>query len=211
MRPLHHLKLPALALLFTLLVVQLAALASEAQPIDVLRAHVSAGIAVLNNDGEDSAEDYTNQQQQLCAIAHEMFDIYAFSRLVVADNWSAFSSVEQNDFVATFGEFLCRYYLSRLQAHYSNEQVSFTSQSIKSPNRAVVSVTVRWRNTDVPIEVRMALRDNRWRAYDIVMAGISGVMLYRAEFQSLFARSSPQGVLDELRSRVNRHGLATAP
>lgn len=67
MRPLHHLKLPALALLFTLLVVQLAALASEAQPIDVLRAHVSAGIAVLNNDGEDSAEDYTNQQQQLCA------------------------------------------------------------------------------------------------------------------------------------------------
>ena len=180
-----------------------AAATTEQQPIDVLREHVAAGIAVLSSDATKTAHDPIAQQQQMCAIAREMFDLYAFSRLVLAGNWQHFSGPQQNEFVEVFGEFLCRYYLGRLQTHYSNEQVSFDGQTIKAANRASVAVTVEWRDVNIPIEVRMTRRDGHWKAYDIVMAGISGVMIYRTQFEDLLLKSSPTDVIKELQRRID--------
>jgi phospholipid transport system substrate-binding protein len=181
-----------------------AAATTEQQPIDVLREHVAAGIAVLSSDATKTAENYIAQQQQLCAIARERFDLYAFSRLVLAGNWREFSGPQQNEFVDVFGEFLCRYYLGRLQAHYSNEHVSFDGQTIKTANRASVAVMVEWRDLNIPIEVRMTRRGGQWKAYDIVMAGISGVMIYRAQFEALLVESSPADVIKELQRRIDK-------
>lgn len=178
----------------------------EMAPIDVLKTHIEAGIAVLNDTRYADAAAHAAQRDELCAIANEMFDIYAFSRLVLAGNWRDFEQPQQAEFVQVFGDFLCRYYLSRLQARYSNEQVTFSRQRMTADNRALVSASVRWNDLDVPVEVRMAHREGRWRAYDIVVAGISAVLLYRTQFEAALLASSPAGVIADLRRRIEEQG-----
>lgn len=194
----------AARLLVLLLAVRAAPAAAETQPIDVLREHVAAGIAVLQDNAYAGAEQA--RQDRLCTIAHGMFDATTFSRLVLGGHWQRFSAPEQEEFVNVFGEFLCRYYLGRLQARYSSEQVRFAGQTFKAEDRAVVAASVVWQDLEVPLEVRMLRREGRWRAYDIVVSGISAVMLYRAQFEALLLRSSPAALIDDLRSRIAEQG-----
>ncbi len=193
-----------LAVLGCLLVPSTGAAEEAEQPIEVLRRHVSAGIAVLQDERYGEASEA--QREQLCAIAREMFDIYAFSRLVLAGHWRDFSDAERGEFVEVFGEFLCRYYLSRLQRRYNSEQVSFSRQSFSSEHRASVEASVVWQDIEVPVEVRMVRREGRWRAYDLVVAGISAVMLYRAQFETMLLKNAPGDLIAELRRRIETQG-----
>lgn len=180
--------------------------AAGQEPIDVLREHVAAGIEILRDTQQQTALDASARRDRLCAVTREMFDIYAFSRLVLAGNWERFGAEEQTEFVALFGTWLCRYYITQLQARYSNETVTFRGQEFRSDTRAVVRAEVHWRDLDIPVEVRMVLREGRWKAYDIVIAGISGVMIYRAQFEAELQRGSPAEVLAELRRRIRTQG-----
>lgn len=174
----------------------------EPGPLEVLQQHVAAGVKTLAERPAAGTEAHAQQQAQLCEIANDMFDIYAFSRLVLAARWQQFSSDEQAEFVAVFGEFLCRYYISRLQARYSNEQVRFVQQTMKSERRAVVRAEVTWNDIDVPVDIKMARRQGQWRAFDISVAGISAVMLYRSQFEDALQTASPAKLIDELRLRM---------
>ncbi|MGE0483597.1 MAG: phospholipid-binding protein MlaC [Gammaproteobacteria bacterium] len=176
------------------------------QPIDVLREHVAAGIAVLEDPAYDDPATHDAQRARLCGIANEMFDVYAFSRLVLMGGWNDFSRAEQGEFVAVFGDFLCRYYLSRLQLYYTDEEVRFGMQEMKSDSQAVVSASVLWQGNSIPVEVRMGWRDGRWRAYDILVSGISAVLVYRAQFQPLLLGASPRAIIDDLRRRIAEQG-----
>ena len=178
----------------------------EQQPIDVLRQHIDAGIAVLTDSAYDDETQFEAQQQRLCEIAHEMFDAYAFARLTLAANWADFSSEQQQEFIQVFSDFLCRYYLSRLQRRYSDETVTLSEQTLKSATRASVKATIRWNELDVDVEVRMTKRNGRWRAYDMVAAGISAVLLYRAQFETHLLQHSPEHLIDTLRQRMLEQG-----
>ncbi len=177
--------------------------AAEQQPIDVLREHIAAGIAVLT---AAERRDSDTEREQLCALTREMFDVDAFSRLALAGNWKTFSATEQAEFVSVFGEFLCRYYISRLQARYTSEEVRFLGQTFSAENRASVKASVTWQDLEVPVEVRMVRRDGRWKAYDLVVAGISGVLVYRAQFEATLLQSTPRDLIADLRRRIEEQG-----
>ena len=52
----------------------------------------------------------------------------------------------------------------------------------------------------------MVRRNGRWRAYDIVVAGISAVLLYRAQFQARLLEATPADLISELRRRIEDQG-----
>ncbi|MEQ8230210.1 MAG: ABC transporter substrate-binding protein [Gammaproteobacteria bacterium] len=182
-----------------------AALPSDApQPIDVVREHVGAAIAILKDPAY--AERAVEQRDRLCAIAHQLFDIETFSRLVLMGSWQDLDAAAQREFVAVFGDFLCRYYLSRLQIYYDNELVTFSEQEFKSDTRATVAARVEWRGLEIPVEVRMGYRDGHWRAFDVVVSGISAVLVYRAQIQPRLLEITPRELIEELRQRIAEQG-----
>lgn len=178
----------------------------SAAPIEVLRAHIDQGIAVLTDEAYRDESQFEAQQQRLCEIARDMFDAYAFARLTLASNWKDFNDSERQEFIAVFSDFLCRYYLSRLQRRYSEESVTLNEQTLKSETRASIKATIRWNELDIDIEVRMAKRDGRWRAYDLVAGGISAVLLYRAEFATHLSQHPPAHLIETLRQRMLDQG-----
>ena len=169
-------------------------------PINVLRENISAAIKILEDPIYISEENSLLQRKELCSVAKNMFDIYAFSRLVLTKTWRKMNDRQQEDFVTTLSDFLCRYYLRELQSRYAGETVKFGEQVYKSDTLANVSGQLHWKNLEIPFTVRMVQRENRWRAYDIVVAGISAVIIYRTQFSDRLKHVNVDGLIDEIRS-----------
>ena len=51
------------------------------------------------------------------------------------------------------------------------------------------------------MDYRLQLRDGRWRAFDVLLDGVSFVATFRAEFDRIIQQSSYAGLIDKLRKR----------
>ena len=176
------------------------ALAEE--PIDILRENIARGIGVLEDPQYEADGNREAQLDTLCEITREIFDTTLFARLALASDWKRFSAEEQTEFVEVFATFLCRYYLTRLQDRYDGQRVDFTEQTFKSDTRVSVVAKVIWQGLEIPIEVRMVLRHEKWTAYDLVIAGVSAVILYRAQFRSVLREGTPADLIDTIKQKT---------
>jgi phospholipid transport system substrate-binding protein len=172
------------------------------EPIDVLEKTVTLGIALLKDPQYQVASKRGEQQELLCETAGRVFDFREFSRRVLASKWRRFSPEQKKEFVAVFAEFLCKYYITKLQERYKDEKVIYLSQQLIGSRIALVRVRVLWKGTEVPVEVRMLKRNSTWKVYDIIVLGISGVKNYRAQFKALFSNDTPSQVIGRIRDRI---------
>lgn len=173
------------------------------EPIDILRENIALGISVLESASHTDSSSRISQRDRLCKITMEIFDPVLFVRLALASDWKKFTIEEQAEFSNVFSTFLCRYYLPRLQERYGGERVNFTKQKFRSENRVSVEAEVLWEGLKVPIEVRMVLTGGQWKAYDLVVSGISAVMIYRAQFRAVLRKGSPADLIDEIRGKID--------
>ena len=185
-----------------LILLGLPSLSRGEQPIDVLQRNINRGIAILKDPQYLDVNKKTAQQEELCEAAWQLFDFKEFSKRVLAYRWRSFTAIQKQQFIDVFAEFLCKYYLTRLQERYKNEKVIYLEQRLINDSKALVSVNVLWRGLEVPVEVRMLNRNGTWKVYDIIVVGISGVQNYRAQFQELLLKISPGQVITLIENRI---------
>jgi phospholipid transport system substrate-binding protein len=174
------------------------------QPIDVLQKSINAGIAILEDPQYQDTTKRDRQQQILCETAWEAFDFKEFSKRVLGSNWRNFTPSQRRQFIEVFSEFLCKYYITRLQERYTNEEVIYLNQHPLADSRALVKVNVLWKGVEVPVEVRMLKRHDSWKVYDIIVLGVSGVRNYRAQFQTILLKQSPTQVIELIENRIKK-------
>jgi len=172
------------------------------QPIDVLRKVVNEGIATLKDTQYKDSAKKAEQQKALCDVAWQAFDFKEFARLVLSSNWQSFTPEQRDEFIGVFAEFLCKYYIPKLQERYNDEKVVYLDQRFLSSSRASVRVNVLWKGAEVPVEVRMLRRNSTWKVYDIIVLGISGMKNYRAQFQALLRDDKPSEVIERIKDRI---------
>ena len=189
-------------LLSLLILFAIPSLAHSEEPMDVLEKTVTLGIAILKDPQYQVASKKGEQQELLCDTAGQVFDFREFSRRVLASAWRNFTREQRKEFVEVFAQFLCKYYISRLQERYKDEEVVYLSQHLVGNRIALVRVNVLWKGVEVPVEVRMLKRNSTWKVYDLVILGISGVKNYRAQFQALFQNHTPAQVIGKIRHRI---------
>ena len=174
------------------------------QPIDVLQKSINMGIAILEDPQYQDITEKDRQQQILCKTAWEAFDFKEFSKRVLGSNWLTFTSSQRGQFIDVFSQFLCKYYITRLQERYTGEKVIYLSQHQLAASRALVKVSVLWKGVEVPVEVRMLKRNDTWKVYDIIVLGVSGVRNYRAQFQTILLKQSPAQVIELIENRTKQ-------
>ena len=190
------------AYIFIIICIAMPALASAGQPLDDLRRGIDKGIRILDDPRYEDADMKKEQQEKLWEIMQKVFDFREFSRRVLAASWKKFTPRQRNQFSKVFAEFLGKFYLGRLQNRYNKERVYFGEQKLLSKTRALVEVTVLWKNVEVPVQLRMKKRLGAWRVYDLSVLGINAVSNYRAQFQSLLQNNTPDQVIESVREKV---------
>ena len=170
-------------------------LAYGEQPMDILQSNINRGISILKNPDYQAAGQKELQRQELCEAARQVFDFEVFSRLVLASNWKKFTPLQRDEFTDAFARFLCNYYLSKLQERYNDEKLIYVSQELLSDARALIQVTALWKGLEVPVKIRMVMRNGAWKVYDIKVLGISAVLSYREQFREILLKDSPARVI----------------
>ena len=173
-------------------------------PIDALQKGVDEGLRILQDRRLNNPDAKEAEQQKLRHILEQLFDFYEFSRRVLASNWKKFTPSQQATFVNVFAEFLGKFYMGKLQEKYKDETLIYESQEFKSPNRARVNIRVVWKGQKVPVALLMIKRKGAWKVYDIQFLGVSAVRNYRAQFNSLLSKETPDEVIERMRQRIRK-------
>jgi len=172
------------------------------EPMDTLKRAVDGGYAILNDSRLRDAGRRQEQKKALWEVLQQVFDFHEFSRRVLGAGWKKFSRQQQKRFTRAFERFLGNYYLARLQERYTGETVRFINQDRSSPTRAVVHLELTWKARQIPVAVRMIRRSGAWKAYDIIVLGVSAVSNYRAQFRELLRRRSPEEVIAHVEQKA---------
>ena len=192
------------AYIFLYVVVTLPVLSHAQQPLEDLRQEVERGIQVLEDARFKDASMKKIQQQKLWEVMQQIFDFREFSRRVLASHWKKFTPDQRDEFSQRFAEFLGKFYLSRVQRRYNGEKVFYVSQKLISESRALAEIKVLWKDVEIPVELRMKKSNGTWKVYDLTALGINAVANYRAQFDGILKKQTPEEVIEALKEKVRQ-------
>ena len=174
------------------------------QPIDALQELIDQGTNILKDPIYKDTDQKEIQRQKLSEIANQTVDFKEFCRRALASDWLKFKPQQLDEFTELFSKFVTVFYLTMLQDKYNNEKVILIGQNLISYSKAVVRVKVLWKNIEVPVEIKMIKRGDSWKAYDIIILGISAVRFYGAQFQAVLRKETPAQIIDRLKIKIRK-------
>jgi phospholipid transport system substrate-binding protein len=172
-------------------------------PFDTVKGHVNEVLRVLRDPALQGEANEEAKQEQIEAIADEMFDYVALSRLTLSRNWKKFNNDQKKEFVQLYRSILEKAYMDRILS-YTDEKVTFGKETMLSEKKAEVQTHIITKSVEIPIFYRVYLKDGKWKVYDVIIEGISLVKNYRTQFRDILANNPPEEVLKILRKKTEK-------
>ena len=170
-------------------------------PLDTVEGHVNDVLKVLRDPALQGEANKEAKQKKIEAIADEMFDYVALSRLTLGRNWRKFDSSQKKEFIQLYRSILEKAYMDRILS-YTDEKVTFDKETMLSDKKAEVQTHIITKSTEIPIFYRVYLKNDKWKVYDVLIEGISLIKNYRTQFRDILANNPPEEVLKILRKKI---------
>jgi phospholipid transport system substrate-binding protein len=177
--------------------------ASAQSPSDVVQSAANGLLNALNADRQGYRNNPAKVQSLVDQYILPHVDTQFAAQLVLGRYWKTATQQQRDQFINAF-------YHSMLN-NYGAAVVEFTSNTLKvyptRVNAGDQNATVRTemsRSSGAPISVNyyMHMTPDGWKAWDVVIDGVSYIMSYRQDFQPQLAQ---QGGLDAVISKL-QHG-----
>ena len=133
-------------------------------------------------------------------IANEIFDFSEISQRSLARHWPARTPAERQEFVQLFGDLLEHSYITKIEI-YSGEKIQYTGEVPDGDQAVVKTRIVTKQGVEIPVDYRMFLRADRWRAYDVNIEGVSLVGNYRTQFNTVIQRAGYGDLVAKLKAK----------
>ena len=172
-------------------------------PLDTVEGHVNEVLKVLRDPALQGEANKDAKQEKIEAIADEMFDYIALSRLTLGRNWRKFNGDQKKEFIQLYRSILEKAYMDRILS-YTDEKVTFDKETMLSEKKAEVQTHILAKSTEIPIFYRVYLKDGTWKVYDVIIEGISLIKNYRTQFRDILANNPPEEVLKILRKKTEQ-------
>jgi phospholipid transport system substrate-binding protein len=191
----------ALTLAAALLVaVSLQPRAWAGEPADQLLAGIDRVLQVLEDPTMKPEAKAAERRAAIRRIASDIFDIEEISRRTLGRHWQVLTAAERAEFVQAFGDLLRRSYFMKIDGHRV-EKIALVGEAIDD-DQATVRTTIKTRQgTEIPVDYLMTRSGERWRAYDVAVAGVSLVANYRSQFDRIIQRTSYQQLVKQVREK----------
>ena len=136
------------------------------------------------------------------------FDIQYSARLVLGKHWATATPEQRERFATAFYHTLVDNYGSALAEFTSDRLKVYPTKVEPNADRASVRTEVTRDNGDkVPVSYSLRKTDDGWKAWDVVIEGISYVKSFREDFG---AAIDQQG-LDAVIERIEKGNVPVAP
>jgi len=172
-------------------------------PTDAVRTTVNEAISVLQDQGLKNPDRAAERINRLKRIADSRFDYGEMAKRALGAQWNKMSESEQKEFVDLFTKLLTAAYADKIGL-YSGEQVKYLEERLEGDDYAEVRSKMIGKTT-IPLDYRLLKKDGEWRAYDVVIDGVSLVKNYRGQFTSMMRSSSYDHLVQTLREKVEKY------
>ncbi len=127
------------------------------------------------------------------------FDFARMTALAMGRNWRAASPEQQRRLVDEFRTLLVRTYSGALN-QYRNETIDYKPLRMNPADTEVIVRTAVLKPGGSPIQIdySMGKKPDGWKAYDVIVAGVSLVTNYRDEFNQQVQSGGVDGLLKTL-------------
>ena len=135
------------------------------------------------------------------------FDTKYAARLVLGKHWRDATPEQRDRFVDAFYKSLLRNYGTALVEFTSDKLKVFPSQvDAKAENATVRTEVKRKDGTRIPVNYTLHKTPDGWKAWDVVIEGISYVKSFREDFGAEIDQKGLDSVID----RIERGGVPVA-
>jgi phospholipid transport system substrate-binding protein len=181
---------------------------ANAGPEQIVRDSAQRMLAELDANRAQYRQDPAKLDHLVATVLLPSFDSEAAARLVLGPTWRTATPEQRQRFVTAFYHSLLRNYGAAL--------IDFTGDRFKilpyrgdpTDVRASVRTEVKRENgATIPVEFELHKTDAGWKAWDVVIDGISYVKSFRTD---IGAEVQAKG-LDEVIARLESQGIAPKP
>lgn len=161
---------------------------------------------------EVNRESYRKDPAKLNALVEKYllphFDTQYSARLVLGKHWRDASEDQRKRFVDAFYQSLLKNYGTALVDFTSDRMKFFPSQVDAKGETATVRTEIKRSNgTRIPVNYSLRKTPDGWKAWDVVIEGISYVKSFREDFGA----EIDQKGLDAVIQRIEKGGVPNAP
>jgi phospholipid transport system substrate-binding protein len=136
------------------------------------------------------------------------FDIPYAARLVLGKHWATATPAQRDRFATAFYRTLVDNYGSALAEFTSDRLKVYPTKVEPNADRASVRTEVTRDNGDhVPVSYSLRKTDDGWKAWDVVIEGISYVKSFREDFGAAIDQQGLDAVID----RIEKGNVPAAP
>ena len=190
-------------LLSTLIMLPLAlsavpALAQEA-PDALVKRVAEDVLSTIRSDKDLQAGNQAKVKQLIETKLGPHFDFARITALAVGRNWRSANPEQQQQLTDQFRTLLVRTYSGALTGYRDNTMDYKPLRMNAGDSEVIVRTEVR-RPGQAPVQIdySMAKSPEGWKAYDVIVAGVSLVTNYRDEFNDIVRSSGIDGLIKAL-------------
>jgi phospholipid transport system substrate-binding protein len=153
-------------------------------------------LATIRSDKEIQAGNPAKIKQLIDAKVVPYFDTTRMTALAMGRNWRAATPEQQKRLTEEFQTLLIRTYSNAL-TNYRDNKIVYKPLRMNPGDAEVVVRTEVTRPGQTPVEIDYGMEKTSgdWKAYDVVVAGVSLVTTYREEFNDIVKRSGVDGLI----------------
>jgi phospholipid transport system substrate-binding protein len=183
----------------------LPALAQEAP--DALVKRVSQEVLqIVKTDAKVRAGDQARIREVVETKLAPNFDFTRMTALAMGRNWRTATPEQQAQLTGEFKTLLVRTYSNAITT-YKDETIEYKPLRLEA---GATDVTVRTQvnranGAPVPIDYSLGKNSETWKAYDVIVGGVSLVTNYRDEFNEQIKAGGIDGLIKTLQNK-NRGG-----
>ena len=192
----------ALATAFTVAVRGQRVAASDDPAVAFVRSVGEEVIAILGNKDTST---FAEREAAFRDVMVRGFDVPLVTRFVLGRHWKSATDEQRSEFSAIFLDFLARVYASRFDSYsYGGEQFTVRSAIADESGDTIVRARVARPSGADPAELdfRVRTRDGNHKVVDLYVEGISMLLTHRVEFSSVINRKGIDGLLRDIRERI---------
>lgn len=176
---------------------------TKAEPMKAVQVPIDKVIEILKDPRYKEEEKLDEQRNELMGVIKDIFDFEKISQLSLGRFRKKLNDEQMTRFIDHFTELLVDTYLNQVQKEFQNEEVEYVEQTYHPSDneRAQVKTLVVRKNTKIPVDYSLYIKDGRWRVYDIRVEGVSLIKNYRTQFEKILLNQSPDVLIEKLEKK----------
>ena len=167
-------------------------------------------LQIVRTDPKVQAGDLARIREVMEAKLVPNFDFERMTALAVGRGWRTATPEQQKQLVDQFRMLLSRTY-SNAFVQYKDQTINYKPLKLDpaATDTTVRTEIVRPGQAPVQIDYSLGKKGNEWKAYDVLVGGVSLVTNYRDEFSAQIQQGGIDGLIKSLQAK--NAGPAPAP